>query len=54
MKLINIFRSSLFQSSVVSIQIEEQREMLEGKFVELAKELVVLDPMMDVHQKLLN
>ena len=27
--------------------------MLEGKFVELAKELAVLDPMMDVLQKLL-
>ena len=48
MKLMNIFRPSLFHSSVVSIQIEEQREMLEGRFVEQARELAVLDPMMGV------
>ena len=44
----NIFRSSFYHSSVVSIQIEEQGEMREEKSVEQVKELVVLVPMMDV------
>ena len=48
MKSMNIFRSSFYHSSVVSIQIEEQGEMREEKSVEQVKELVVLVPMMDV------
>ena len=48
MKSMNIFRSSFYHSSVVSIQIEEQGEMREEKSVEQVKELVVLVPMMVV------